>query len=81
MCHRRGEQRYLRFVADRAMRSYLVVVSTPSLAFADRVIEAHEPMGAQAFRPELAVEAFDERIVGRPPRPREVERHTLHVGP
>ena len=35
----------------------------------------------QAFRPELAVEGLDERIVRRLARPREVERHTFHVSP
>lgn len=39
----------------------LVIVSTPSLAFSDRVVEAHEPVLVQTFRPELAVE----RVVGR----------------
>lgn len=63
------------------MRSYLVVVSTPSLAFSHRVIQAHEPVGVEAFRPELAVEALDERIVGRLARPREVKRHAFHVSP
>ena len=62
------------------MRSYFVVVSTPSLAFSDRVIQAHEPVRVQAFRPELAVEGLDERIVGRLARPREVERYPFHVG-
>ena len=63
------------------MRSFFVVVSTPCLAFCHRVGEAHEPVGVQAFRPELAVEALDERIVGRLSGPAEVERHALHVGP
>jgi hypothetical protein len=31
----------------------LVVVSAPSLAFPGRVVEAHEPVGAQALCPEL----------------------------
>ncbi len=59
----------------------LVVVSAPSLAFSHRVVEAHEPVLAQAFRAELAVEAFDERIVGRLARPAEVERYIPRVGP
>jgi hypothetical protein len=44
------------FVADRAVRSLLVVVSTPSLAFSSRIIEAHEPMRVQTLRSEFAVE-------------------------
>ena len=38
-------------------------------------------MRVQAFRPELAVEQFDEGIVGWLPWPGEVERHTTLVGP
>jgi len=63
------------------VRSYLVVVLTPSLAFSDRVIEAHEPVGDQAFRPELTVEAFDERIIRGLARPREVQRDAVFIGP
>src|SRR6516164_10056626 len=48
------------FVADRAVRSLLVVVSTPSLAFSSRIVEAHEPMRVQTFRSEFAVERLDE---------------------
>ena len=40
-------------VADRAVRSHLVVVSTPSLAFSSRIVEAHEPMRVQTFRSEF----------------------------
>ena len=69
------------FVADRAVWSLLVVVSTPSLAFSPRIVEAHEPVRVQAFGAELAVERFDEGIVGWLPWPREVERHTPMVGP
>jgi hypothetical protein len=55
------------FVADRAVRSFLVVVSTPSLAFSPRIVEAHEPMSIQTFRSEAAVECFDEGLsVGLP---------------
>ena len=69
------------FVADRAVRSLLVVVSTPSLAFSARIVEAHEPMRIQAFRPELAVEGFDEGIVGWLAWAGEVERYTTLVRP
>lgn len=53
------------------MWPHLVIVSTPNLAFSDRV-EAHEPVLVRALRPELAVEAFDERIVRGRAGPREV---------
>jgi hypothetical protein len=42
--------------ANRAVRSLLVVVSTPSLAFSSCIVEAHEPMRVQTFRSEFAVE-------------------------
>lgn len=40
LCHEPIYQRYRRFIADRAMRSNLVIVSTPSLAFSNGVVEA-----------------------------------------
>jgi hypothetical protein len=36
------------FVADRAVRSFLIVVSTLSLAFSARIVEAHEVDHARA---------------------------------
>jgi hypothetical protein len=66
-----------RFVADPAMRPNLAVVSTPSLAFRPRVVEAHEPVRIQALRPELPVQARDQRVVRRTPRPGEIERHAV----
>src|SRR3546814_14374528 len=38
-------------------------------------------MLVQTFRPELAVDGLDKRIVRWLARPREVERHSFHVGP
>ena len=38
-------------------------------------------MGVQTFRSEATVESFDEGVVGRFARPREVERRTTVVGP
>ena len=60
------------FVADGAVGSYLIVVSTPSLAFSPRLVEAEEPVGIQALGPELAVQALDEGIVRRLSRATEV---------
>ncbi|MDR6955784.1 hypothetical protein J2X65_005167 [Ancylobacter sp. 3268] len=52
-----------------AVRASLVVVSTPSVHLHPRVVRAHEPVGVQALRPELAVEALDEALsVGLPGR-------------
>ena len=36
-------------------------------------------MGVQTLGAELAVQAFDERVIGRLARPREVERHVVQV--
>lgn len=55
------------------MRSHLVVISAPSFAFLDRVVEAHESVLVQALRSELAVEGLDERIVRRLARSAEVQ--------
>src|SRR5579864_5170548 len=68
-------------IADRAVRSDLVVVSTPSLAFSARFVEAEEPVHVQTLSAELAVQAFDEGIVRRLTGSAEVERHVVHEGP
>jgi len=41
---------------------------------------ATEPMSVQVFSPELAVQALDERLVGRLAGPAEVERDAAHEG-
>ena len=69
------------FVADCAVWSHLVVVSTPSLAFSPRLVEAEEPVGIEALGTELAVQALDESVVHRFAGPAEVERHAVHEGP
>jgi hypothetical protein len=61
--------------------SHLIVVYAPSLAFSDRVVEAHEPVLVQAFRLEFAVERFNEGVVGRLAGAAEVEDHAMCVGP
>ena len=58
-----------------------VVVSTPILHFLPCVVKAQEPVRVQAFASELAVEGFDEAVVGRLARPREVENDALLVSP
>ena len=58
-------QRNRVLVPDRAVRSYRVVVSTPSLQLFPRIGEAHEPVLVQAFCPEPPIEGLDEGIVSR----------------
>jgi len=45
------------------VRLAVVVVPAPSVAFSNGIVEVDEPLLVQAFGPELAVQAFDERIV------------------
>lgn len=66
-------------VSDRRMRSILIVVSTPILHLFAGVRKRQEPMGVQTFRPELAVEGFDEAIISRLSRPGEVQRNAALV--
>lgn len=63
------------------MSAHLIIVSPPTLAFSDRIVKAHEPVLVQTLRPELAVEAIDERVIGRRTKPRAVQRDALHVCP
>jgi hypothetical protein len=65
------------YLADPAMGYVLVVVPAPMLQFFRGICKAHEPVGIQAFGPELAVERFDKGIVGRLARPAEVQRHAV----
>src|SRR6185437_7011972 len=69
------------FVANCAVRAHLIVVSTPSLAFSPRLVEAQEPVGVQALGAELAVQALDESVVGRLAWPAEVQCDVVHEGP
>src|SRR6056297_223055 len=68
-------------VADRAVGSVLVVVSTPILQLFSGIRKAHEPMCVEAFRTELAVEGLDEAIVCGLSWPREVQRNVVGIGP
>jgi len=77
----RPMKRRRHLVADCAVRAHLVVVSTPSLAFSPRLVEAEEPVGVQAFRSELAVQAFDERIIRWLAGTAEVEGNAAHERP
>ena len=59
----------------------LVVVLTPIFYFSPGIVKAHEPVGVEAFGAELAVEGFDEGIVGRLAGAGEVEDDALVIGP
>ena len=48
-----------------------------SLAFSERVIQAHAPVPIQAIRREPAIEGIDERFVCWLARPGEVERQSF----
>ena len=67
-------------MAGRAVRSDLVIVSTPSLAFPPRLGEAEEPARVQALGAQATIERFDEGIVGLLARSSEVERDTILIG-
>lgn len=58
-------ERYRHLIADGAVRTDLIVVSTPMLHLLAGVVKGQEPVGVQAFRAELAVERLDEGVVGR----------------
>ncbi len=74
-------QRSRGFVPDRAVRSLLVVVSTPSLQLFAGVFGPQEPVSIEALCAELAVEAFDERVVSGLAWAREVERDVVLIRP
>ena len=63
------------------MRSDLIVVSTPSLAFSGRFVEGHEPVRIEALGAELTVQALNEGVVGRFARSAVVERDVVDEGP
>ena len=60
-------------VSDRAVRSNLIVVSTPSLHLFSGIGKRQEPVRVQALRTELAIERFDEAIIRRLAGPGEVQ--------
>src|SRR4029079_11131491 len=76
-----SEQRCRGSVADRAMGSYLVIVSTPTLKLFPGVRQRQEPMRVQALRAQSAVERLDEGIVRRLAGSREVEHDLVLIGP
>ena len=59
----------------------LVVVSTPILHFHAGVVKAHKPMRVQALGPKLAVEGFNEAVVGWFAGSREVQTDIALIRP
>ena len=74
-------KRYRDVVPDGAVRSDLVVVSTPTLELLPSIAKAQEPVRVQAFGPEAPIEALNERVVRWLSGAREVERHIVSIGP
>lgn len=70
-----------RLLAQRAVRSYLVVVSPLSFAFGPGVAQAEEPVGVQQLSPDSAVEGLGEGVVRRLSRPAEVHDEAVLPGP
>ncbi len=70
-----------RFVANRAVRMDLVIVSTRTLAPLSRLLDFPKPVRVQTSGSELAVQAFNERIVGWLPKPREIKGGTADKRP
>ena len=68
-------------VSDRAVRTNLVVVSTPSLQLFPRICKRQEPVGVQALLPELAVECFNKRIISWLAGSAKVQGNLVHIGP
>ena len=50
-------------VSDRAVGSVLIVVPAPILQLFPGIRKAHEPVGVQTFRSQLAVERLYEPVV------------------
>lgn len=56
-------------------------VPAPIFQLLPGVFKADEPVSVQTFRPQLAVERFDEGIVGRLAGPAEVQCDAVGIGP
>ena len=63
------------------MRANMVVVLSPLIDFYSRLVQRSEPVRAQAFLAELAVEAFDERVLSRLSRLYKAKRDTRLLRP
>ena len=57
------------------------MVPSPGLDLGSGIVQRQEPVGVQALVAQAAVEALDERIIGRLARAAEVERYAVLIGP
>jgi len=61
-----------RQVVQGHVRPTNIIVFSPGFNFTLRVLDGQEPIGIQAFIPEMTVKAFDECVIGRLSRQGEV---------
>lgn len=52
-------------ISDQAVRTNLIVASTPILHLFKGIYKRQEPVSVQISLPKLAVESFDDCVVGR----------------
>ena len=63
------------------MRANMVLVLSPLIDFYSRLVQRSESVRAQAFLAELAVEAFDERVLSRFSQMHKAKRDTRLLRP
>jgi len=68
-------------VTQGRVRPLGVVVDPPRLDPFPRVSQREEPAGIETLGADAGVEGFNERVVRRFPRPREVQLHSVQIGP
>ena len=70
-----------RQMAQRAMRTKVVIVLPPGLKFNPHIVEGEKQADVQAFVPEPPVEAFDESVFNWPAGADKVEFDPRSIGP
>ena len=68
-------------VAQSTMRTYPIVIVSPSFCHGPCFIERQEPMLVQALDTKPTIERLDERIIRGLSWPTEVELHAVKGGP
>ena len=59
----------------------MIVVLSPGFDLFSGIFERHEPVGVEALVPETPIEGFDEGVIGRFPRAREVQCYPILIRP